>query len=126
MSSELLPSAELQCLALAVLLGCFTCTVKHFEPWLNLLVMMARLFACTDYLGLATMNEFSCSLPLCMILFLITSAVLLGCLQLFLGSDYTKRKFMAFADLVSSSPEIFSRLLIQMLNGVIAGKLDAV
>lgn len=123
--SELLPSARLQCSALAVLLGCFSCIVKHFEPWLNLLVMMAGLFTCTDYLHLATMNKFSWSLPLGIILFVITS-VLLGCLQLWLCSNYSKRRFMAFTDLVSSFPEIFPRLLIQTLNEVIAGNLDAV
>lgn len=68
----------------------------------------------------------SADLCLCAELFVITSAVLLGCLQFSLGSDYTKRKFMAFADLVFSFPETFSRLLIQMLNEVIAGDLDAV
>lgn len=60
------------------------------------------------------------------VLFAITSAVLLGCLQLSLGSDYTKRKLMALADLVSSFPEIFSKLLIQMLNEVVEGNLDIV
>jgi len=56
----------------------------------------------------------------------MTSAVLLGCLKFSLGSDYTKRQFMAFPDLSSFFPETFSRWLIQMLNEVIAGSLDAV
>lgn len=62
--------------------------------------MTAELFACKDYLNLTIMNEFSSSLPLCIILYVITCAVLLVCLQCSLGYVYAKRKFMALADLV--------------------------